>query len=329
MFGEVDRVLLVEMTRRLRHRGPDGMGVETEGHGGLGHTRLSLLDLAGGAQPLRSTRTRRLLAYNGELYNHADLRRELADLGAVFSTRCDTEVVLAAFDEWGERCVERFDGMYAFAVLEPERLVVARDPFGIKPLFWTVSPDRRRALFASEAAALLTSANVPTTLDRSAILEASVLGYPLGDKTLFTAITRVAPGTVMEVRAGADGGIRTAVLRRARPVAAPPLEELEAAAGSPPETTVACCEDYLAEQVRLQCIADHPVGVLLSGGLDSSIVATFAARHTRQLCTFTLGTQADDEFAIAAAVAHALGSEHDARLVTLDECLSRLPATIA
>lgn len=325
MFGEVDRASLIRMTARLRHRGPDGTGVELDGLGGLGHTRLSLIDFEGGAQPLRSRRTGRLLAYNGELYNYEELRRELAARGASFATRCDTEVVLAAFDEWGEACVERFDGMYAFAVLEPRRLVVARDPFGIKPLFRALRPDGRLVTFASEVSALLASPFVPEGFDRSSLLEASVLGYPLGDKTFWAGIERVAPGTVMEIRHD-DGRLRTSLLHRSKPVPQAPVED----PGPIPQGTLERCEEHLSEQVRLQCIADHPVGVLLSGGLDSSIIATLARRHSKQLFTFTLGTVAeDDELAIATDVARALGSEHHTQLVDLDECLRRLPATIA
>jgi asparagine synthase (glutamine-hydrolysing) len=329
MFGDVDRESLVRVTERLRHRGPDGIGVTLDDHGGLGHTRLSLIDFEGGAQPVRSPRSGRLLAYNGELYNHDALRRELIDRGCALTTRCDTEVVLAAFDVWGERCVERFDGMYAFAILERDRLVVARDRFGIKPVFWTVSPDRRRALFASEVGALLADPGVSCALDRTAVLEAQVLGYPLDHKTLFRAIERVPPGAMLEVRLGDGDRIETRTLHHARPVQTSPAEQPDAPDVRDAPDVIDRCEAALAEQVRLQCIADHPVGVLLSGGLDSSVIAALAARHTPRLYTFTLGTQADDEFAIAAEVARALGSEHDGRLVEFDECLRRLPATIA
>jgi len=324
MFGVVDPPLLRRMTERLHHRGPDGMAVAFEGSGGVGHTRLSLIDFDGGAQPLRSRDGARVLAFNGEIYNHVELRRELIDRGATFTSRCDTEVVLAAYEAWGPSCVARFDGMFAFAVLDASRLVVARDRFGIKPLY--VAPSARRMLFASEMAALLADPEVSARIDRRAVLEASILGYPLGERTHFASIERVPPGAVIEVTLGADGAVASRTIFALPAVAA----EEPAAAGSPDDArTAARCAEILEEQVRLQRIADHPVGVLLSGGIDSSIIAAIAARQGGELFTFTLGTQHDEEFDMAAAVARAVGSEHEARIVGFDDCLAVLPRTIA
>ncbi|WP_438036420.1 asparagine synthase (glutamine-hydrolyzing) [Sorangium sp. So ce204] len=327
MFGSADRAALVAITDRLRHRGPDDFAVHVEGSGGLGHTRLSLLDFAGGAQPLRSPRSGRLIAYNGELYNHEELRDELRRAGAEFASRCDTEVVLAAYDHWGPACVERFDGMFAFAVLEPDRLVVARDRFGIKPLFAYTALDGRFVVFASEARALFALDAVSTTLDRAALLETVVLGHPLEDRTLFRDIKRCPPGHVIEVRRDPESGRISTVLLHALPD--PAADGPCAGEDIDVSPVVDRCVELLDVSVRQQCVADHPVGVLLSGGLDSSILAALAARHSRRLVTATIGTEEDEETAAAAAVARALGSAHRTMLLGLGDCLTGLPTLVA
>jgi asparagine synthase (glutamine-hydrolysing) len=323
VFGTLDRPLLEAMVERLKHRGPDGQGVVELGHAGLGSTRLSLIDQEGGHQPMTSGDGRLRLVHNGEIYNHPELRRRLEREGHRFAGRCDTEVLLRAFEAWGRGCLAEIEGMYAFAVTDGERLTLARDPFGIKPLYYAVTDGGRRLLFASEIKALLADPALPRTLDRAALFELTVFRHVLGEKTYFSAIRQVPPGSTLTVTRGPDGALRIEGERHGapRPV---PLPEDE-------DDLAALVLERLTASVRAQLFADHPVGAFLSGGLDSSLVTALMVRESaRPVHTFTVAdSPANPDVQVSRALAAALGTEHHEIALSTEQILADLPSITA
>ena len=228
---------LSEIALALAHRGPDGTGVWTREEIGLAVTRLSLLDLEHGAQPMVSEDGQVAVALNGEVYNHAKLRAELRSEGISFRGRSDTEVLLRGFIRWGPRVLERLEGMFAVAISEGRRLHLARDTFGMKPLFWWLSSDRQALVFGSEIKALLRFPGVPRRLDPAALVEEMVFGHTLGVRTLLREIAQLAPGTLMTIeRRGSRLEISTEHFAVPRP--APRTR----ARGRTANGSVSCCE---------------------------------------------------------------------------------------
>lgn len=268
----------------LAHRGPDGCGTWADDRHTFGHTRLSIIDLAGGAQPMADATGRRHITYNGEVYNYAALRENLA--GYPFRTHSDTEVILALADgtDAPESWVLRLDGMFAFALADGDALTLARDPLGIKPLYtgrW-----QEALVFASELKALPHGAQ-----DVREFPPGHVYTPKTGLKRYYDVPTTDA--TVADAEA-AQGGI---------------LERLEAA-------------------VRKRLVADVPVGVFLSGGLDSSLIAALARRHKDPLETFSVGTADSEDRRRALEVAARLGTCHFERVYTIEEAVEALPEVI-
>jgi asparagine synthase (glutamine-hydrolysing) len=282
------------MLDRLHHRGPDGRGDERAGTSWLGHTRLAIVDLAGGAQPMVSDDGWRVVA-NGEIYNHDALRAELVAEGRRLRTASDSEVVLHAVAAWGTEGVRRLRGMFAFCVVAPDgRVVLGRDPVGIKPLYWA----RRdgRVLVASELAAF--------PEDHRADVEE----FPPGHTW--------AP----------DEGLRPVVDLHEDPVGAGPAEPFRTR-----EEAKEAVREAVVAAVRERMMADVPLGVFLSGGLDSSIVAAVMAREATSGTTvrsFAAGTAGSPDLAAARQVAEHLGLEHHERVYTDDEVLDVLPDVV-
>lgn len=324
IFGDLrdpDPALLERMTARLAHRGPDGRGTLRIGYAGLGSTRLSLVDLDGGAQPM-SGAGGLTLVFNGEIYNHAAVRRDLEQAGRRFQGRSDTEVVLQAFEQQGSSCLEALEGMFAFAVSDGERLFLARDAFGIKPLFYALVDGGRRLVFASEIKALLEDPAVPRTLDRAALFEWATFRHILGEGTFFAAIRQVPQGGTLEVTRSPDGvlELRPGRHSRPRPVDLPArVDDL-----------VSLLLDRLTASVRSQQVADHPVGAFLSGGVDSALMATLMVReHREPVHTFTLADDPDHaDVQMSRRLAAELGSRHHEYIVTADELIGSLPRVI-
>lgn len=298
----VPEPLLLDMAGELAHRGPDGVGLYVDGAFGMVNTRLSIIDLESGDQPLRNEDGRLWVMQNGELYNHPELRAELEGLGHRFATRSDTEVLVHAFEEWGEGCLERLNGEFAFVVWDRERreAFVARDRFGIRPLFLTeVGGD---VAFASEARALLRHPAAERRLDPLALVETFTLWAPQPDRSAFVGIRELPPGH--HVRIG-PRGLGTPVSWWDVPFG--PRE------GERRESPAALAEELRAvldDAVRIRLRADVPVAVYLSGGLDSSATTALARRHTTaELQAFGVGF-ADprfDESAYQDRLADALG----------------------
>jgi len=273
--GQVER-----MVRTLRHRGPDADGVWIDGPVALAHRRLMVIDLAGGVQPMihQQGDRRYVISYNGELYNFRELRRELQSLGHVFRTNSDTEVLLQAYVAWGEACLQRLVGMFAFAIWDEaaQRLLLARDHMGIKPLFYA---QRGGALlFGSELKALLVHPLVQPEIDAEGLAEIFTWAKTPG-LGIYRNVSELRPGHALV--AGRDG-VRVSQYWRLQ--SAPHTDDLA--------TTVERVRALLSDSVRSQLVADVPLVSLLSGGVDSSGLAALAARelrqHGRPLHTYTV-----------------------------------------
>jgi asparagine synthase (glutamine-hydrolysing) len=304
--------LLEAMTSSLAHRGPDGEGVFTQGPVGLGHRRLSVIDLSSaGAQPMESADGRFVISYNGEVFNFRELRAELEALGHRFHSKTDTEVVLVAWAQWGAAALERLNGMFAFAVWDTatQELVLARDRYGVKPLYYARAGET--LLFASEAKAILTHPKYRPQLDREALLEYLTFQNLLTRRTLFAGISLLPAGSLLHVGRG-----RFAQLE--------PHVYWDFDFREPAETVDEreCAEELdrlFGQAVRRQLVADVPVAAYLSGGMDSGSIAAVAAAETPHMRTFTVGFDLRsaeaaelrcDERSLAERMSHHCGTEH-------------------
>lgn len=300
---------LRRMADALRHRGPDGEGFHVEPGMGLGHRRLAIVDLAGGHQPMVSTDGQAVLSFNGEIFNHAALRRELEARGHVFHTRSDTEVILQAWRQWGVGCLDRFNGQFAFALWDAAlgRLLLARDRLGEKPLHYARLPDGGIA-FASEIAGLLALPAISRSLDPAALADFLALGYVPDPGCIHAAIRKLEPAHFLLLEHGFSGlPAAQRYWRAPTRVAAAPADAVEQLAAR------------LSEAVQLRLMSDVPLGCFLSGGVDSGGVAALAARLGPALESFSIGLAGGaDERPAAAALAGILGGRHHAAAVTPD-----------
>jgi len=285
---------------RLAHRGPDDEGVFRAPGVGLAARRLAVIDRPGGHQPMTTPDGRYTIVYNGEVYNHAALRKELSSRGHAFRSRCDTEVVLHGWAAWGAGLLDRVNGMFAFAVWDAQTrtLFLARDRFGVKPLYLAEGP--QGLAFASEIKALFADPEVPREPDLGAVGEYLHFGYVPGPRTGFQGISKLAAGHVAQYR---DGAL---TVREYWDV---PLHEAEDEAPDLGEA--------LDKAVAARLMSDVPLGVFLSGGVDSTLVTSAAAGARPGVDTFTIrfGARAYDEGAHAQRVADQLGARHHAREV--------------
>jgi asparagine synthase (glutamine-hydrolysing) len=327
--SSVDAALVTRMRETLAHRGPDGAAtwIAPDGRLGLGFRRLAIIDLADAAmQPMPSEDGSIRLIFNGEIYNHAELRRELEGLGHVFrSDHADSEAIVHGFEQWGIDCVRRFRGMFAFALWDgrARELWLVRDRVGIKPLYWCAH--HGRLAFASEIKALLEDPELERAVDEESLYHyLSFLATP-APRTLFRGIRKLAGGTWLRVRA--DG---TTEERRY-------WEPWDDALELEGETEAAIAErvlDELRTSVRLRKVSDVPVGVFLSGGLDSSTnAALFAEGEQGPIKTFSIGYDADygsyrNEFAYARLVAERVGAEHHELRLAVDDLVDFLPRMV-
>lgn len=299
----VDREILTRMTRTIVHRGPDDEGFFISGPVGFGVRRLSIVDVAGGHQPISSEDGQIWVAFNGEIYNHPDLRLRLLVHGHIYRTNCDTETVVHSYEEYGERMVEQLRGMFAFAIWDgkKKRVLLYRDRLGIKPLYYCLLPNM--LLFASEVKALL-EYGVPFGVDEE-VLECYLrLGYVPGERTLFRQIYKLLPGCYL----AADTGKPTVEIRRYWSPSFEPSEKWEEGR-------------YLEEFDRLleETVAQHrlgevPQGIFLSGGVDSSSLLAINASQVREpVLTFSVGYAEErekSEFPYARRVAKLYGAQH-------------------
>ena len=310
---------LAAMLGTILHRGPDGRGFHLDGALGLAHCRLSIIDVAGGAQPLANEDGTVHVVFNGEIYNFPALREELLVRGHVLRTHSDTEVIVHLYEEFGPDCVQRLDGMFAFALWDARRrrLLLARDRVGIKPLYYAALGDR--ICFASEIKALLGDPAVPRDLDSAALRQFLAFYYLPGEATLFRSIRKLLPGHVLIVESGQV---------RARPYWDLGFTDARAHLGF--EAAVEELQTLLRDTVRSHLLADVPVGVLLSGGVDSSAVLSFAATScARPIKTFTVGFEGNgvvDERPYARLAALRFGSDHHELTIGAQDFWDFLPA---
>ncbi len=302
-----DGDLLAFMRDRLTHRGPDdaGLWISPDGRVSLGHRRLTIIDLSpAGHQPMSDPDGQCWLAFNGEIYNHRALRQELEHRGHRFRSACDTEVIIGAYRAWGLSCVDHLNGMFAFALYDVTagRVLLARDRAGEKPLFYHRDGDR--LVFASELKALFADPSVPRDIDPVGLDHYLALGYVPGDLCLVQGVRKLPPATALtyDVRSGAISTWRYWDLPEHQPD------------GSDVEDLTEQLGRLLEESIRLRLVADVPVGILLSGGIDSSLVtAAAAAVSSRPVRTFTVsfpGYGVYDESPHARIVARHFGTDH-------------------
>jgi asparagine synthase (glutamine-hydrolysing) len=319
---DVDRRLLERMNGTLVHRGPDGDGFHVEPGVGFGHRRLSIIDLEGGRQPLFNEDGTVCVTFNGEIYNFQSLEAELKSRGHVFRTRCDTEVIVHAWEEWGARCVDRFNGMFAFAIWDRNRdtLFLARDRLGVKPLYYTWLTDGW-LLFASELKALLVAPDVNRRIDPTAVEDYFAFGYVPDPKTIFAEVRKLAPGERLVVRRGDArlGPERYWDVPLDGPAPADAVDGWEGAivAG-------------LRESVSRRLVSDVPLGAFLSGGIDSSaVVAMMREIGVDHLLTCSIGFDEPqfDESEFADRVARDKATDHKSEIVQASDygLLAQLP----
>ena len=309
----VDPARIERMGAAMAHRGPDGQGVWTAPGVGLGHLRLSIIDLAGSPQPMASSDGRAMLVFNGEIYNYRELREELRGSGAEFRTDGDSEVILAAWQRWGPACVTRLHGMFAFAIydLEARTLFLARDRLGVKPLFYAPLSDGSLA-FASELKGLLANPLLRREIDPLAIEDYMTWGYVPDHRSILAGVHKLPAGHTLLLRHGSPSpapaqywDVSFAERRQGR------ANDLEAE-----------LLHLLRQAVTSRMVADVPLGAFLSGGVDSSAVVALMAEASGspvKTCTIGFDVAALDESAYAQQVATRFKTDHRTRQVSPDD----------
>lgn len=309
------------MTDRMSHRGPDGEGQWSSGPVCLGHRRLSIIDLSGGGQPMHSADGQMTVTFNGEIYNYAELKEQLTALGGQFQTCSDTEVILEGYRIWGPDCLARFDGMFAFALWDNQqrRLFCARDRFGKKPFFYTVQ--HGRLYFASELTGIEQLRHLSLTMNPQAVMRYLAYEYVPTPHSVYTEVQSLPPSHMLLLQ---DGNLSIS-----RYWDMPMPDESDRRSDNE------LCEELrflLSRAVRRRMVSDVPLGVFLSGGIDSSIVAGLMARQSSTaIKTFSIGfSEASyDESRYARIVAKAFATDHHERVLSAEECADTLPGIIS
>ncbi|MBZ5548223.1 MAG: asparagine synthase (glutamine-hydrolyzing) [Acidobacteriia bacterium] len=312
---------LREMCRVMTHRGPDDEGLYTDGCLGIGMRRLSIVDLATGHQPISNEDGTLWIVFNGEIYNHLALREQLIARGHSYSTHSDTETVIHLFEEYGADCVQHLRGMFAFAIWNrnTKTLFIARDRLGIKPLYYKLTPER--LLFGSEVKVVLAHGGIRPEFNRATLPEFLAFGYLSGEKTFYSGIGKLLPGHTMTI--GPDGK--------------PEIRQYwDLDASKPHESRdenyyVRSYRELLEGAVQSHLMSDVPLGVFLSGGLDSSAVAALMAKIRREpIETFSVGypEQSYSELPYARTVADHLKSLHHEVLISEQDFFGSLPRLI-
>ena len=310
---EMDRDLLRRMNQVQFHRGPDEGGEHFEPGLAFGHRRLSIIDLSSGQQPLANEDGSVLVVFNGEIYNFPTLVPELLSRGHTFRTHSDTEVIVHAWEEWGADCVQRFNGMFAFALWDRNRqaLFMARDRLGKKPLYYTLTSDAR-LLFASELKSLLEERSLDRKLDRRAIEEYLAFGYVPDPRSILEGVSKLAPGHSLLWQRGQ----RAVQPRKYWDVAFTPIAPRSEA------DLAAEVVERLREATRIRLMSEVPLGAFLSGGVDSSaVVAMMAGLSVEPVktCSISFGVKEYDESEYAQRVATQFGTDHFVRRVDTDD----------
>jgi asparagine synthase (glutamine-hydrolysing) len=317
----VDAGLLRRMCNVMVHRGPDDEGIFTQGRVGLGMRRLSIIDLATGHQPISNEDGDVWIVFNGEIYNHAELRQQLIARGHRYSTHSDTETIVHLYEEYGRDCVQHLRGMFAFAIWDSrkKRLFVARDRLGIKPLYFRAAPES--LMFGSEIKVILAHPEVHAQFAREGLAEYLAFGYLSSEETFYEGIRKLIPGHTMEVEENGKVSIE-------------PYWDLSLSQAETPHSEdyyVRAYRDLLEQAVSSHLMSDVPLGVFLSGGVDSSAVAALMTKIRREpIETFSVGysEHSYSELPYAQAVARHLNSVHREVLLSREEFFDSLPKLI-
>ncbi len=310
---EIDRAVLHRMNESQFHRGPDEGGLHVEPGVGLGHRRLSIIDLSTGQQPLYNEDQSVCVVFNGEIYNYQTLIPELQALGHTFHTRSDTEVIVHAWESWGEKCVDRFRGMFAFALWDRNRetLFLARDRLGVKPLYYALLDDGT-FLFGSELKSILAHGGLKREIDPCAVEEYFAFGYVAEPRAIFKQAKKLPPA-------------HTLLLRRGQPVGEPrEYWDVHFTLDNPISDADACAEltHRLEESIRLRMISEVPLGAFLSGGVDSSAVVAMMAGLSNaavNTCSIGFSDPAFNESEFAKIVADRYHTNHHLDIVESDD----------
>ncbi len=318
---------LERMTGAIRHRGPDDSGFFRDEYASLGHRRLSIVDLALGHQPLGNETGDVWIVFNGEIFNHADLRPALEQAGHRYASRSDTETIVHAYEEYGPSAIERLRGMFSLAIWDRKRktLFCARDRLGKKPFYYYW--DGRLFAFASEIKALFEHPAISPRFNDALLPEYLSFGYASGDQTLFSGIRKLMPGHHLTLRLG-DANAAPEIHQYWE---IPAAEAAPAHEGRSDESWIEECRARIEEGVRTRLMSDVPLGMFLSGGVDSSMIAALMKRMTSgPVKTFAVGYREAEysELGYARKVADSIGTEHHDVTIGMDEFFRELPRLI-
>jgi asparagine synthase (glutamine-hydrolysing) len=318
-----DARIIRNMTDIIAHRGPDGSGFYVQGEVALGHRRLSIIDLATGGQPMSNEDDSLWITYNGEIFNHSDVRPELEAAGHRYKSHCDTETVIHSYEQYGDQGLTHFRGMFAFAIWDGNRkqLFCARDRLGIKPFyyFW----NGHTFAFASEIKALLQHPEISAEFNEQLLPEYLAFGYTSGEETLFKGIRKLMPGHTLTLRCGSHPKLE---IKQYWDAPCPTKFEER-----PDEKWITECRTRLEEVVRMRLMSDVPLGMFLSGGVDSSAIAALIKRMADgPVKTFSVGYNESkfSELSEARQVAEQIGTDHHEVVVTMDEFFKALPRLV-
>lgn len=319
-----NRALIERMTDVIRHRGPDDFGFYQDDWASLGHRRLSIVDLAGGRQPMSNEDGRLWVSFNGEIFNHSDLRPELEAAGHRYTTRSDTEAILHAFEEYGPACLSRFRGMFSFAVWDKtgRQLFCARDRLGKKPLYYYW--DGSLFAFASEIKALLEHPGISASFEESLLPEYLAFGYVSEERTLFSRIRKLMPGHYLTLDVSGDSPALEIHRYWEIPDSAAPEHRDDA-------SWIRECRERLEETVRMRLMSDVPLGMFLSGGLDSSAIAALMRRmFSGPVKTFAVGYREApySELSYARRVSEVIGTDHHEVVIGMEDFFDALPRLV-
>src|SRR6202522_323834 len=322
--GHPSPAVLGRMTDAIRHRGPDDSGSFQDEFASLGHRRLSIVDLALGSQPLCNESRDVWIVFNGEIFNHADLRPGLEQKGHRYATHSDTETIVHAYEQYGPDCVEKLRGMFAFAIWDRRQrtLFCARDRLGKKPFYYYW--DGKLLAFASEIKALFEHPAISPTFNETLLPEYLTFGYCSGEETLFSGIRKLMPGHHLTLRLG--DATAAPVIRQYWEIPEPGHVEERS-----DESWIAECRERLEEAVSTRLMSDVPLGMFLSGGVDSSTIAALIKRMASgPVKTFAVGYRetAYSELGYARQVADAIGTDHHEVTIDSEDFFQALPRPI-
>jgi len=317
IVGEKDNALVKKMTNYLSHRGPDGHGFYDDKNISLGHRRLAIIDLDSGNQPMCNEEGTIWIVYNGEIYNHKQLRTILEEKGHEFKTNCDTESIIHAYEQFGENLTSALHGMYAFAIWDSveKKLLLARDSVGIKPLYY--SHIGKSLIFSSEYKSILLHDSIKSEVNPRSIRFFLNYGFVGGRETLIQGIQKLPPGHMLTWKNG-----KSKLKRFWEPKMVPLHGQSESFYSSR-------IRKHLVNSVKMRLMSDVPVGTTLSGGTDSSAIAAILSKLDVNLKAFTVGfDEPDSEIEIAESISNNLGIEHHTRVIDTDEIVETIPKII-